>query len=124
MSRTEPARTLRPLFKTIRVAVLLLILVMVAMTTWLDQYRSTRWRVPLFVAIYPIAADASPVTRRYLDSLEAGQFKDIDAFFAREGARYRLPAAEPVRSRLQAELDVLPPQRSAGAGVLRRCYGA
>ena len=45
---------------------------MVAMSTWLDQYRSTRWRVPLFVAIYPIAADASPVTRRYLDSLEAG----------------------------------------------------
>jgi hypothetical protein len=37
-------------FKTIRVAVLLLILFMVAMTTWLDQYRSTRWRVPLFVA--------------------------------------------------------------------------
>ena len=47
-------------FKTIRVAVLLLILFMVAMTTWLDQYRSTRWRVPLFVAIYPIAAERGP----------------------------------------------------------------
>jgi hypothetical protein len=105
-------------FKTIRVAVLLLILLMVAMTTWLDQYRSTRWRVPLFVAIYPIAADASPVTRRYLDALDAGQFKDIDAFFAREAARYHLPAAEPVRSRLQPELAVLPPQRTPGAGVL------
>ena len=70
-------------FKTLRVAGLLLILVLVAMSTWLEQYRSTRWRVPLFVAIYPIAADDSPVTRRYVDSLDGERFKAIDAFFAK-----------------------------------------
>lgn len=105
-------------FKTLRVAVLLLILVVVAMTTWLDHYRSTRWRQPLFVAIYPIAADDSPVTRHYVESLDGDRFKAIDSFFSRESARYGLPIGEPVRTRLQPELDSLPPQRNPRAGVL------
>ncbi len=105
-------------FKTIRVSILLLILLVVALTTWLDRYRSTRWREPLFVAIYPIAADDSPVTRHYVDSLDAERFKAIDAFFAREAARYGLRTDEPVRSRLQPELTAMPPHRSARAGVL------
>jgi len=73
-------------FKTLRVATLLLILLVVALTTWLDHYRSTRWRQPLFVAIYPIAADESPVTRNYVDSLDGERFKAIDLFFSRSGA--------------------------------------
>ncbi len=39
---------------------LLLVLLLVALSTWQDRYRSTRWREPLYVAIYPIAADAQP----------------------------------------------------------------
>lgn len=107
-----------PAFKAVRVAVLLLILFVVAMTTWLDQYRSTRWREPLFVAIYPIAADDSPATRSYLDSLDSDSFREIDAFFAREGSRYHLRTAEPFRTRLQAEQKSLPPQRPPDATAL------
>jgi len=43
-------------FKMLRVLLLLLVLLTVALTTWQDRYRSTRWREPLYVAIYPIAA--------------------------------------------------------------------
>jgi hypothetical protein len=113
---TEPIRV--NWFKTLRVATLLLVLVVVAMSTWLDHYRSTRWRQPLFVAIYPIAADSSPATRAYVDSIDGERFKAIDLFFAREGARHHLPISEPVRSRLQPELPALPPQRTPGAGML------
>ncbi len=74
-------------WKTLRVAALLLVLVLVALTTWQDRFRSTRWREPLFVAIYPIAADESPVTKRYVDSLDGEKFRAIDRFFAREAAR-------------------------------------
>jgi hypothetical protein len=105
-------------FKTLRIATLLLILLVVALTAWQDRYRSTRWREPLFVAIYPIAADSSPVTRAYLDSLEGARFKAIDLFFAREATRYRLRTSEPVRTRLQPELQDHPPQRAAQAGIL------
>ena len=105
-------------FKRLRVALLLLVLSLVAFSTWHDRYRSTRWREPLFVAIYPIAADDSPATRSYVDSLDAGNFEALDAFFMREAARYHLRVHEPMRSRLQPELQELPPQRAPGAGVL------
>jgi hypothetical protein len=106
------------MFKTIRIAFLLLILVVVAMSTWLDAYRSTRWREPLYVAIYPIAADDSPTTRRYIDALDAERFKDIDVFFAREAARYHLRIAQPVKTRLRPEQSTLPPRPPQGRNVL------
>jgi hypothetical protein len=104
-------------FKMLRVGILLLILVVVGFTTWQDRFRSTRWREPLYVAIYPIAADDSPVTARYLASLDAERFKPIDRFFVRESQRYRLSTDEPVRTRLRTQLHEIPPQRSPTAGI-------
>jgi hypothetical protein len=102
----------------LRIAVLLCVLLFVALSTWQDRYRSTRWRAPLYVAIYPIAADASPVTEKYLASLDADSFRPIDRFFAREAERYHLDTQEPIRTRLRIELHQQPPQRSASAGLL------
>jgi len=104
-------------FRRLRLLVLSLVLLVVAATAWQDRIRSTRWREPLFVAIYPVAADDSPVTRRYLESLDGERFRAIDGFFAREAARYGLGTNEPVRTRLQSEIHALPPTRSAGAGI-------
>ena len=104
--------------KLLRVLILLLILLLVAVTTWQQRYLSTRWRNPLYVAIYPIAADDSPVTRAYLAALDVERYQPIDHFFAREADRYRLQTSEPVRTRLRAESQALPPQRPADAGVL------
>jgi hypothetical protein len=106
------------MLRKLRIGVLLLILALVAIKTWQDQYLSKRWRVPLYVSIYPIAADDSPVTRTYLAGLDADRFKPIDAFFAREAQRYQLPLSEPFRTRLRPELHDLPPQRRADAGLL------
>ena len=117
-TRDKPAGNSIPWFKTLRVAILLSILAVVAATTWQDRYRSTRWRQPLFVAIYPIAADDSAVTRAYVDALDAERFKSIDRFFAREAERYRLSTDEPLRTRLQPQLRVGPPQRTAQSGIL------
>ena len=97
---------------------LLLILALVAATTWLDRYRSTRWRAPLFVALYPIAADSSPVTRAYVDALDDERFKAIDRFFAREAERYGLAVTEPFETRRRAELAARPPERAPDAGLL------
>jgi hypothetical protein len=108
----------RDKFKTLRVAVLLWVLLVVALTTWRDQYLSTRWHEPLYVAIYPIAADDSPVTRAYLATLDAETFKPIDRFFSREAERYHLQTNEPIRTRLRTELQDRPPPRAADAGLL------
>jgi hypothetical protein len=105
-------------FKAARVGVLLVLLLIVAVTAWQDGYRSTRWREPLFVAVYPIAADDSALTHAYLDGLDARQFKDIDHFFGREAARYHLAIEEPFRTRLQPQLGQRPPERNPQAGPL------
>ncbi len=106
-------------FKTLRIAVLLVILVIVAAGTWQDRYRTTRWREPLFVALYPIAADDSAITRGYVAALTESRFEAIDRFFAREAGRHGLATDEPVRTRLQPALAELPPERALGAGMLR-----
>jgi hypothetical protein len=105
-------------FKTLRIAILLGVLLVAAVSTCEDRMRTTRWREPLFVSIYPIAADDSPVTRAYLAALDADRFKPIDRFFSREAARHGLATGEPVRTRLRAELPERPPQRAPDAGVL------
>jgi hypothetical protein len=105
-------------FKLLRIAVLLWVLLVVALLSWQDRLRATRWHDPLYVAIYPIAADDSPVTRSYLAALDAERFKAIDRFFAREAARYHLDTSEPVRTRLRTELSVRPPQRAPDAGLV------
>jgi hypothetical protein len=114
--RDAPPR--RDRFKVFRVSVLLLVLVLVALTTWQSRYLSTRWQDPLYAAIYPLAADASPVTRAYVDALDGERFKPIDRFFTREAERYRLKTNEPIRTRLRPELRDLPPQRAQDAGLL------
>jgi hypothetical protein len=119
---TRPDSPSRGGFKMLRILILLLVLLVVALTTWQDRYRSTRWRVPLYVAIYPIAADESPVTLRYVAALDADRFKPIDQFFMREAERYHLRAPEPVKTRLRNELHDQPPQRSPGAGVLATAW--
>ncbi len=105
-------------FRTLRIAVLLGILVVVAATTWQDRYHSTRWREPLFVAIYPIVADDSSVTRRYVEALDGERFASIERFFSREAARYGLHVAEPFKIRLHSAVDHLPPRRPPETGVL------
>jgi hypothetical protein len=102
----------------LRIAILLLVLLLVALTTWQESYLSTRWRHPLFVSIYPIAADESAVTRAYLGSLDGERFKPIDRFFARQAEAFHLQLAEPVRTRLRAELPAMPPPRPTDGGFL------
>jgi hypothetical protein len=109
-------------FKMLRILILLLVLLVVAVTTWQDRYRSTRWHDPLYVAIYPIAADDSPATRAYLASLDLESFKPIDRFFAREAARYHLDTGEPIRTRLRPELRDRPPSRTVNAGPLATAF--
>jgi hypothetical protein len=122
MIPVQPDSPSRGGFKMLRILILLLVLLAVALSAWQDRYRSTRWREPLYVAIYPIAADESPVTLRYVDALGLDRFKPIDRFFMREAKRYALGANEPVRTRLRPELHDRPPQRAPTAGLLATAW--
>ncbi len=118
MIRTTPAPAAkRTPWRTVRIAILLAVLLLVSVTTCEDRMRSVAWRQPLYVAIYPIAADDSPVTRSYVANLESARFVAIDRFFAAEARRYHLDLDEPIKTRLRPALREQPPARSPGASL-------
>ena len=101
----EPARTAPPTnppaagaLRQLRILVLLLVLLAVSVGHLPGSaIAALAWREPLFVAIYPIAADDSPLTRAFVAELDAERFKPIDQFFMREALRYRSHSTNPSR---------------------------
>jgi hypothetical protein len=93
--------------KRLRIALLSFILLLVALNAWFTRHDITAWEQPLRVVIYPINADASPVTAQYISALRPDSFGAIGNFFRREIARYGHDLSTPV------EIDVAPPLASA-----------
>ncbi len=105
------------MFKAIRIGVLLLILLVVAVNSWLSQVRSTDWDNSLWVKVYPINADGSDATARYIDTLTVRTFAEIETFVAREAGRYGRRIERPVRLELGREIGEQPPQLGARPNV-------
>ncbi len=106
------------MFKAIRISILLLILTFVVLSTWLSQARSTDWNNSLWVKIYPINADGSDATSRYIESLEVRSFEEIESFVAREAQRYGKTLSRPVRMELGKPITEQPPTLNGSTGVL------
>ena len=106
------------MFKAIRISILLLILVFVLLSTWLSAARSTDWNNTLYVKVYPINADGSDLTSRYIDSLQVRTFEEIEAFVARETERYGKSVSRPVRMELGEVISEQPPSLDGTSNVL------
>jgi hypothetical protein len=105
------------MFRALRIAVLLLILVFVAAATWLARARSTSWEHPLRVAVFPVDADGSPATRAYIAALGRGNFQPIDDYFAEEARRYGVAQTDPVDVFLGPEVGAIPPPAPRGGSA-------
>jgi hypothetical protein len=103
-------------WKTLRILILLLVLAVVAGQQLLDRYATRSWRETLWVGLFPVNADGSAAAARYIESLEAGDFQELEAFFAREAHRYGLALETPVHVELYPPVQALPPELPAGAG--------
>ena len=97
------------MFKAIRITLLLLLLFFVAVSTWLTQSRSTDWNNSLWVKVYPINADGSDASRRYIKSLDVDTFRSIETFIAREAEKHGVSIDRPVRLELGREIGEQPP---------------
>ena len=102
------------LFKTIRVAALLLILVVVAGNHWLGMARLAEWDRPVWITIYPISADGKDVTARYIAELDAANFNEIGRYFGREAKRFGLELPRAAHFQLAAPPESLPPALPSG----------
>jgi len=105
------------MFKAIRISILLLILIFVVLSTWLSAARSTDWNNTLYVKIYPINADGSELTSRYIDSLEVRNFEGIESFVARETERFGKSVSRPVRMELGEIIAEQPPSLDGASNV-------
>ena len=106
------------MWRKIRVALLLVVLVWAAGHTWLDRVASTSWKAPLWVGIFPVNADGSRVAQSYIDELGEHEFADIEAFMAREAQRYGKSLTEPVHVVLYPQVSQRPPELQPDAGML------
>ena len=97
------------MFKAIRIFILLVILLAVSVGTALTKARSTDWNNSLYVKIYPINADGSEVSERYIEDLDQETFAGVEAFMQREIERYGHTLDRPVRVTLGQPITEQPP---------------
>ncbi|MBT5231809.1 MAG: hypothetical protein HOM11_16215 [Methylococcales bacterium] len=104
--------------KKIRVTILLIILAVVGLNTVLSKARSTDWDQPLWVIIYPINADGSAASKRYIRNLTEDHFNSIEQMMSKEAKRYQLRTDQPVSVKLASEIQELPPAPPISGGGL------
>jgi len=107
-----------PMFKAIRVTLLLLILFFVAVSTWLAQARSTDWNNSLWVKIYPINGDGSSDSARYIEKLSIDSYEGIETFISRETAKFGHTLTRPVRIELGLPIKEQPPSLSSSPSLI------
>jgi len=105
------------MWKRLRIAVLLLILLFVALNTYFDRVYSTDWNIPLRIAAFPINADGSTVSASYISQQPADAFQRIETFFEQEGKHYGLHMERPIRLTLAPPLSEAPPELDPGGGA-------
>jgi hypothetical protein len=106
------------MWRRLRIAVLLVILLFVALNTYFDRVYSTDWNIPLRVAAYPVNADGSAIAARYIQEQSSDAFERIEKFFEEEAHQYGLQMERPIRLKVAAPLSLTPPAIAPGAGRL------
>ena len=97
------------MFRYIRIAILLTILVVVAGNQFLTGNRFSSWEKPLWVTIYPVLVDPDADIRRYVEGLKADSFQDIGEFLKRQASRHGRQLETPVVIQVARPLTSLPP---------------
>ena len=110
------------MWKNVRILLLLVVLLGVAVSAWLDRRATQGWHDTLWVGIFPLNADGSDDVQRYLDSLGPGDFAPVEAFLAREGRRYHLATDTPVHVELYPQRTELPPELAPGSDPLAAAW--
>jgi hypothetical protein len=108
------------MWKALRIILLLCVLAGVAATAWLERSRTTSWRTPLWVGVFPINGDHSEAASRYIEGLQEGDFAEVARFFATQAHAHGVALEEPLRVLLYRPLVAAPPTLARDAGLLTR----
>jgi hypothetical protein len=108
------------MWRTLRIAILLLILGIVAWSNFYDRYSTTDWDETLWVGVFPINAAGDERTAAYIERLSTERVADIERFLNREAQSYGIDIERPVRVDLYPPVTEKPPPLAGDAGLLAR----
>ncbi len=100
-------------WKSIRVVILFVILALVLLNVWRDKNQD--WQKPIFVALYPVNADQSAASQKYIAGLKEQDYLPIANYLQQEAKKHDKQIN--VYFKLGQEVKVLPPQIPASTSV-------
>ena len=110
------------MWRTLRIAILMTVLAIVAVGSWLDRERTRSWEHTVQVGAFPVNADGSAAAADYIAQLDANELQPVADFVAREAHRYGIALDAPIAIKLYAPRAERPPELAANAGFLARVW--
>ena len=104
-------------FRALRIALLLFILANVAIGAWLTRARTTSWQRPLRVMVFPINADGSEETAKYVAGLKRETFQPIGDFLRDEAKRWGVAGSGAADLYLAPQVHGVPPPPPSSGSV-------
>ncbi|HSG21783.1 MAG TPA: hypothetical protein VLA64_02360 [Azonexus sp.] len=106
------------MFRKFRILILLLILATVGLSAWRANTRLTSWADTVHVAIYPVAADNSPVTAQFISTLSNENFAEIGQWLQGESDKHGRSVLQPVAIRVALPVNEQPPSLASQPSTL------
>ncbi|MDZ7747800.1 MAG: hypothetical protein U5K43_02340 [Halofilum sp. (in: g-proteobacteria)] len=100
--------------RTLRIAVLLVVLAFVALSAWTSRLRLSGWERTHWVAVYPINAEGTAAVDAYIDGLRAADLEPLERWFGRWATHHDATIERPFDFHLAprvADAPPPPPQR-------------
>lgn len=110
------------MWRTLRIALLLLTLAGATFYTWRERTSSTDWDETLWIGVFPVNADGAAAGRDYIAALDPPRVADIERFINEEARRHGVTLTRPVRVDLYPEVFERPPDREPDASALSNIW--
>lgn len=107
-------------WRTIRIALLLLVLAIVAAQTWLDRHRTTSWQRTVWVGAFARNGDGSAAGAAQAATLTADELEPVSRYLSAEAKRHGVLLDAPVEIRVYPAPAEAPPQLPERANAWQR----
>lgn len=103
------------MWKNIRVAILLVVLLVVAVNAYRDQNQD--WNQPIHILLHPINADGLATTQQYIQQLQQDDFAEVKQYLAKNSQQYRGQSSYFI-VQIGRELQQIPPKMAEQPSIL------
>lgn len=108
----------RRLFRNARIGLLLVVLIAVALSSFLDRRAISSWERPITVALHPVAVEADTETSSYVADLSIDDFREVERYLEGQASRHGLSRSPLVELSLGSPPAELPPSPPASPSAL------